>query len=98
MANEPSPSTGGVFSRETLDLLHRSLVAFLRTDSEDALRPALRRLAQEARANGVPPETVLVTLKAEWHAMPLAAGRADSSAGLRTRERVVTMCIKEYFR
>lgn len=98
MAKDSGASTGGAFSSDTLDQLHRSLLAFVHDDREDSLRAALRRLGAEARANGIPPEGVLIQLKQLWYALPSNTERAPSSADLRTLERVVTMCIKEYFR
>lgn len=98
MAKDPSPSAGAGLSSDTLDLLHRSLVAYMRDSRDESLRPALRQLGLEARANGVPPEGVLIQLKRQWYALPANGASPDSLDGLRTLERIVTMCIKEYFR
>lgn len=98
MAHDPNRSAGAGFSSDTLDLLHRALVAFLHDSSDESLRPALRQLGQEARQNGVPPEGVLIQLKQQWYALPSNGAAPDSVDRLRTLEHIVTMCIKEYFR
>lgn len=99
MAPDPVPTPGPAPSRATLDHLHRALLSFARREEADgALRAALGRLSAEARERGVPPEAVLVHLKQEWNSLPLAdshSGPNDRAAAL---QRVVTMCIKEYFR
>lgn len=96
MAPDAVPTPGPAPSRATLDHLHRALLSFVRREEpDDALRTALGQLSAEARERGVPPEAVLVHLKQQWNSLPLASGSNDRAA---TLQRVVTMCIKEYFR
>lgn len=99
MAPDPAPTPGPTPSRATLDHLHRALLSFVRREQpDDALRTALGRLSTEARERGVPPEAVLVHLKQEWNALPLVDSRSGPNDREAALQRVVTMCIKEYFR
>ena len=61
------------------------------------LRTALHALAHEARAKAVPPEHLLVTLKGIWQSLPSVEKARDYSEQTRALQRVVTICIKEYF-
>lgn len=65
-------------------------------NGEPGLQEALAALSAEARENGVPPEDVLIALKQVWNDLP----DAHRTPAERTRalQRVVTMCIKEYYR
>jgi hypothetical protein len=66
-------------------------------ESRAELRAALRALAAEARAKSVLPESLLVALKDIWYGLPnLSAARAHTEQ-LHLLQRLVTMCIKEYY-
>ena len=99
MAPDPAAPLRPAPSRATLDDLHRALLSFVSHEAADGeLRAALGRLSAEARERGVPPESVLVHLKQEWNSLPLADSHAGTNNRAAALQRVVTMCIKEYFR
>ena len=64
----------------------------------DELRLALDAMAREARMKQMLPEQLLVVLKDIWYALPAVRAIDDASAQIRLLQRVVTMCIKEYYR
>ena len=66
-------------------------------EPESPLRRALAALAEEARTQGVPPEEVLVAVKGIWNELPDSDHRSPGDRA-RALQRVVTMCIKEYYR
>jgi hypothetical protein len=96
MAEESSPGPG-TLSDESLATVRLALQRFAdKPDDNDGLRDALRRMSAEAREKGVFPEQLLTTLKDMWHGLPNSrhtVGRDDALM----LQRVVTICIKEYF-
>ena len=98
MAHDSSPGPGSL-GRETLDLLHTTLVAYVNAPGDgEQLRLALHAVADEAREKAIPPETLLIALKDVWYALPTVRAMKPSDDQLRLLQRVVTMCIKEYYR
>jgi hypothetical protein len=81
-----------------LDDVRIALRGYLR-DSEDAsaLQASLLRLATEARARDILPEHLLVTLKELWSGLPEVRAMTDTSEQVRLLQRVVTLCIREYY-
>ena len=61
------------------------------------LRAALQTLAREARQKGISPEQLLVVLKSLWRSLPEVQHARDYDEETRILQRVVAMCIKEYF-
>jgi hypothetical protein len=61
------------------------------------LRDALNVMAHEAREKAIFPEHLLVVLKDIWHALPNVRAVSDPEEQVRMLQRVVTMCIKEYY-
>jgi hypothetical protein len=66
-------------------------------EEPDALRDALRRAGEEARARGVTAERLLIDFKLLWYSLPEVRAQrqgqqSDLLAGL------VTACIQEYYR
>ena len=57
----------------------------------------LALLADEARTRHIRAEQLLVVLKETWNSLPQVRGMADSTQQARLLERVITMCIKEYY-
>ena len=98
MALDSTPPDRGRFSHETLSDLERALGAFARGEDDASVGAVLTRLSVEARERAIPPEEVLVALKATWHALPMASTRAAGEEQTRQLQRVVTMCIKAYYR
>ena len=98
MAHDSSQPPSGRIDDASLDAVRLALRAYLR-DSEDAgaLRASLLRLSTEARARSVLPEQLLVTLKELWNTLPEVRAMTDTALQVRLRQRVVTMCIREYY-
>jgi hypothetical protein len=100
MAHDSSPPPSPGLAAETTDRARMALAKYL--EDADAggpeLRDALDQMANEARARQMLPEQLLVVLKDIWYALPAVRSLEDSGAQIRLLQRVVTMCIKEYYR
>ena len=98
MAHDSSLPPSSRLDDESLHAVRLALRGYLQ-NSEDpsALQPALLRVATEARARGILPEHLLVTLKEVWSGLPEVRGMTDASQQVRLLQRVVTMCIREYY-
>ena len=83
---------------ESLNAVRLALRAYLQ-DSEDpsALQASLLLVATEARAKKILPEQLLVTLKETWSSLPEVRAMNDAGEQVRLLQRVVTMCIREYY-
>ena len=87
-------------AQETVDAVRRALardVSAPHPEPAPELRTALRKLASEARLKGVSPEHILITLKKIWRTLPEVAQARDHEEQTRILQRIVTICIKEYF-
>ena len=75
-----------------------ALRAYIADSAQPApLQRALVALSGEARAKAVLPEHVLLVLKDMWHGMPEVRAMQDGSEQVRMLQRVVSMCIREYY-
>jgi hypothetical protein len=54
-------------------------------------------MAREARDTAMPPEQLLVVLKDVWYSLPVVRQPKTPEDQVRLLQRVVTMCIKEYY-
>ena len=83
---------------ETIASVRAALRAYL-DDSGDPgpLRASLIVMASEARAKAILPEQLLVLLKDLWGSLAEVRRMSDVREQVRMQERVVTMCIKEYY-
>jgi hypothetical protein len=100
MAHDSSPPPAAVLAEETVGRTRVALSRYLE-DSESgavALRDALDLMAAEARTKSMLPEQLLVVLKDVWYTLPAVRAIEDSGSQIRLLQRVVTMCIKEYYR
>jgi hypothetical protein len=100
MAHDSSPPPAAGLAEETVARARAALSHYLE-DSESAgaeLRDALDAMAAEARSKSMLPEQLLVILKDIWYALPAVRAIDDSASQIRLLQRVVTMCIKEYYR
>ena len=61
------------------------------------LRDALRALVRQARAQGLLVEDVLVRLKELLQSLPNVRQLRDPQERVQLTERIVTMCIEEYY-
>jgi len=100
MAHDSSPPPVPGLAAETVERVRVALSGYLEDSdahSQD-LRDALDALSAEAREKKMLPEQLLVVLKDVWYALPAVRAVDDSGAQIRMLQRVVTMCIKEYYR
>jgi len=99
MAHDSGATPPHELTAETVLHVRNALEALVRAPSTDgdAVRDALRQLASEARERGLPPEQLLIVLKETWYALPAVYSLHDPSEQVRLLQRVVTMCIKEYY-
>jgi hypothetical protein len=104
MQHDMGPMPPNALAQETVDAVRRALERYVRsTASEPAsepapeLRIALHQLAREAKEKAVPPEQLLVALKGIWQSIPDVESARDHTEQTRVLQRVVTICIKEYF-
>ncbi len=69
------------------------------TDARDPLplRAALLAMASEARTKSILPEHLLIALKDVWSSLAEVRDITDVAEQVRMQQRVVTMCIKEYY-
>jgi hypothetical protein len=99
MAPDSGPTPPRPLTPETIDRVATALSNYAadpRIDGE-ILRQALRAMAVEARDVRMPPEQLLVVLKDLWHTLPAVRAAEHPEAQARLLQRVVTMCIKEYY-
>jgi hypothetical protein len=97
MAHDSTPRPGAL-AVETIDALRSALAGNMGDEShDDSLRTALRAMAAEARAKGLLAEQLLVVLKDIWYSSPGVQGMSEPAEKIRRLQRVVTICIKEYY-
>jgi hypothetical protein len=99
MAHDSSSTPPAALDAATVDSVRTAIVAYLddpKTHS-DRLRDALTVMATEARARAILPEQLLVVLKDIWYALPTIRRIAEPRDQVQMLQRIVTMCIKEYY-
>ena len=97
MAHDSSPGPVAL-EAETVNAVRDALVQYVDAPSQPtALRGALQRMAAEAHDKTMLPEQLLVVLKDIWYSLPGVQAIADPTEQVRLLQRVVTMCIKEYY-
>ncbi|HKH90203.1 MAG TPA: hypothetical protein VKA54_00295 [Gemmatimonadaceae bacterium] len=97
MAHDSSPPPSRL-DDESLNAVRLALRAYLRdAENSSALQSALLLVATEARTRDILPEHLLVTLKELWSTLPEVRAIADADEQVRLLQRVVTMCIREYY-
>jgi hypothetical protein len=85
-------------SQATIDALQAALQKYLvDTDQVTALQPALRRIASEAREKKMRAVMLLILLKDVWFALPQIRRMPEGEGQNRLLQRVVTLCIREYY-
>jgi hypothetical protein len=100
MAHDSSPPPAAELAEETVSRARDALSLYLEAPDRNGppLRDALDAMATEARAKSMLPEQLLIVLKEIWYGLPAVRALDDSGAQIRMLQRVVTMCIKEYYR
>jgi hypothetical protein len=97
MAHDSSPGPNAL-TEETIESVRVALVRYVNAPARgDELGDALRHMAAEARDRSMLPEQLLIVLKDIWHSLPSVRNMSDSADQIRLLQRVVTMCIKEYY-
>jgi hypothetical protein len=99
MAHDSSPTPPHGLAGETVELVRSALATYVATPERDgaALRAALRTMADEARDKSVLPEQLLVVLKDIWFNLAPVTQAHEAGEHAMLLQRVVTMCIKEYY-
>jgi hypothetical protein len=96
-AHDSSPGPDPI-APETLENLRAALATYVETQSDgETLHSALHELAAEARSKSVLPERLLVALKDVWYKLPSVRSMKEADGQARLLQRVVTLCIKEYY-
>jgi hypothetical protein len=99
MAHDSGATPNGGLSAAVIDRIAGALAQYLAAPHSrgDELRAALHALAEEARQRSMPPEKLLVVLKDIWHELPVVHQSTERDEQVRVLQRVVTMCINEYY-
>jgi hemoglobin-like flavoprotein len=98
MAHDSSQTPPSRLDDESINALRLALRAFLQNaEAPSGLQPALHRIATEARERAIPPEQLLIVLKELWSALPEVRSMTDTRQQVSLLQRVVTMCIREYY-
>ncbi|CAN5260937.1 hypothetical protein BH09GEM1_BH09GEM1_28780 [soil metagenome] len=97
MAYDSSNNPPSRLSDDTTHSVRVALREYLASDTSSALQHALVLMAADAREKSMPPEQVLIALKDIWNALPEVRAMSDAGNQIRLLQRVVTMCIKEYY-
>lgn len=97
MAHDSSPGPGGL-APETIEAVRSALIQYVDAPARgDRLQAALHAMAAEARAKAILPEQLLIVLKDIWYSLPAVQASGASSEHVRLMQRVVSLCIKEYY-
>lgn len=98
MAHDSSHTPPSRLDDDTVAAVRDALRSYLSRSPQPAvLQRALVRMSSEARARAILPEQLLIVLKDVWGTLPEVRGMTDSGEQVRLLQRVVTMCIKEYY-
>jgi hypothetical protein len=98
MAHDSSNTPSSRLDDETVSAVRNALRAYLRDSNEpSALQVSLLMMASEARARTILPEQLLIVLKDVWNSLPEVRSMTDTRQQIGLLQRVVTMCIKEYY-
>jgi hypothetical protein len=98
MAHDSGHTPPSRLDDASIEGLRAALRAYLQ-DSKDPsmLQPPLLAIASEARARDILPEQLLVVLKDVWSNLPEVRSMTNTREQVNLLQRVVTMCIKEYY-
>ena len=108
MAHDAGSMPPNAIADQTVELVRGALERYVRAaptavgagpsaDASSELRTALQTLAREARQKQVAPERLLLVLKGIWFGLPKVQSAKEPSEQTQILQRVVTMCVKEYF-
>ena len=101
MQHDTGPMPPNALAPEMVDALRSAIQRYAAEASTGGstagLRTALHAFAREAREKAIAPEHLLVTLKGIWQGLPEVVNARDHSEKTRLLQRIVTICIHEYF-
>jgi hypothetical protein len=98
MAHDSSQPPSSRLDEELLNAVRLALGGYEQDAGHaSALQASLLLVATEARARAILPEQLLVRLKEAWSSLPEVRAMRDSHEQARLLQRVVTMCIREYY-
>jgi len=100
MQHDTGPMPPNALAQKTVDSVCSALEHYVHApECEPApeLRAALKDLAHEARQKAIAPEQLLLVLKGIWRSLPDIENARDHDEQTRLLQRVVSMCIREYF-
>ena len=98
MAFDSSRTPPSRLDDATIGSVRAALRAYLANANDPApLRDALVLMATESRGKHILPEQLLVVLKELWSGLAEVRAIGDVDQQMRLQQRVVTMCIKEYY-
>lgn len=97
MAHDSSHVPPGQLDQATIAAFQLALRDYVSTGASSSITDALVLLADEARDKHILPERLLIVLKDLWNSLPEVRALADSTQQARLLERVISMCIKEYY-
>ena len=84
--------------KASIALLESALQGYLSgRDTDGALQPVLRTIAREAREKRLLAEHLLLALKDVWFSLPEIRSAPVGEPQQRLLQRVVTLCIREYY-
>ena len=98
MAYDSSQNPPSRLDDETIAAVRDALRVYLsRSPDPEGLRQALTRMSAQARERSILPEHLLVVLKDVWSHLAEVRAMPETGEQVRMLQRVVTMCIKEYY-
>jgi hypothetical protein len=98
MAHDWTPGPVAL-SEETIAAVRSALERYVGNSTDgDELRASLQTISSEARDKSIRAEQLLVVLKDVWYTLPGLRGTIEPTEQVRLLQRVVTMCIGEYYR
>lgn len=98
MAYDSRPGSPDRLADETIQAVRSALVQYVDAPARgERLQIALRAMATEARSKSILPEQLLIVLKDIWYSLPSVRSIEDPSEHVRLLQRVVSICIKEYY-
>lgn len=98
MAFDSSRTSPSPLDDEIVTAVRQALRGYLADGGNAApLRPAVAALAGDARGKAILPERLIVILKDMWASLAEVRDMSDVAQQVRLQQRVVTMCIKEYY-
>lgn len=93
------PAPLGSLSRTATDAMIAALERYLSPSSDVAsLRSALHTIGREAKVKRIPAEQLMIAFKALWLSLPQSRAADDAAQRARLLERLITICIEEYYR